>query len=97
MKEGLSMIGEDRIERQIDIDASAERVWRLISEPGWWINDGRIIGHRLEQHDGYTLMHDPKHGAFAIQTVEVRRKNIEDNTAGWTIELAAARDAVESQ
>ncbi len=27
----------DRIERQVTINAPLERVWRLVSEPGWWI------------------------------------------------------------
>ncbi len=32
----------DRIERSIDIDASAEKVWSLIEQPGWWINEHEV-------------------------------------------------------
>ena len=32
----------DRIERSIDIDASAAKVWELITRPGWWINEGEV-------------------------------------------------------
>ena len=30
----------DRIEREIHVDAPIERVFALVSEPGWWIEDG---------------------------------------------------------
>ncbi|MEU0837726.1 hypothetical protein [Streptomyces sp. NPDC005969] len=32
----------DRIARQIDIDAPAERVWELVARPGWYVNDGAV-------------------------------------------------------
>ncbi|MGF9662900.1 ATPase [Arthrobacter crystallopoietes] len=58
----------DRIERQIDIEASAERVWELVSEPGWYINNGTIIEHRIERSGDVDIVHDPVHGAFPIRT-----------------------------
>ena len=146
----------DRIEQQIDIDATAQRVWELISTPGWWINDGEIVEHRLEQRDSHVVVHDPVHGEFVLRvealetpryaayrwfsgppatahadatldaasstlvefwieehdrggvtlrvaesgfegldrTAEERRKMFDDNTEGWTLELAAARSLV---
>jgi len=142
----------DRIEQQIDIDASAQRVWELISTPGWWINNGEIREHRIEQGDSHVVVHDPVHGEFVLRiealdspryaayrwfsdasaaahgdpaldgsstlvefwieehedggvtlrvaesgfegldrTAEERRKMFDENTEGWTIELAAAR------
>jgi uncharacterized protein YndB with AHSA1/START domain len=143
----------DRIEQQIEIDATAVRVWELISTPGWWINDGEIVTHRLEQRGSRVVVHDPVHGAFVLEvealeppryaayrwfsgapsaahaettldagsstlvefwiedrgdggvslrvaesgfeqldrTAEERRKMFDENTEGWTIELAAAR------
>lgn len=58
----------DRIERRIDIDASAERVWGLVSRPGWFINDGRVVDHRTEEvGDGVHLVHDPTHGEFRVR------------------------------
>lgn len=59
----------DRIERQVDINATAERVWGLVSRPGWFINDGRVVDHRIEEvGDGEHLVHDPTHGEFRIRT-----------------------------
>jgi uncharacterized protein YndB with AHSA1/START domain len=60
-------LDNDRIERQIDIDAPRDRVWALISEPGWWINGGTIARHRLEEADGLTLVHDDTHGVFPVR------------------------------
>lgn len=59
---------KDRIERQIDIDASAERVWSLVSQPGWWINNGEIVDHKIERVGDLDVVHDPDHGAFPIRT-----------------------------
>lgn len=59
----------DRIEKQIDIDAAADRVWSLISEPGWYINDKAIRDHRIERQGDVDIVHDPVHGAFAFRTV----------------------------
>lgn len=61
----------DRIERSILIDAPAERVWPLASEPGWWINEGEIVPHHLETDGDVTIVHDPVHGAFQFETVEL--------------------------
>ncbi|MFD6856361.1 ATPase [Rhodococcus sp. NPDC060090] len=59
----------DRIERQITIDAPATRVWDLVAEPGWYINDALITEHRLEYNGDLTVVHDPVHGAFTFRTV----------------------------
>lgn len=62
----------DTIERSIDIDATAERVWNLVSEPGWFINSGEIVEHVLEQlDDDRVLVHDATVGRFAIRTVQL--------------------------
>ncbi|MCK8613477.1 SRPBCC domain-containing protein [Gordonia sp. C13] len=61
----------DRIEREIDIEASAERVWQLVSEPGWYINDNAITEHRIDRDGDLSTVHDPVHGAFVFRTVEL--------------------------
>lgn len=60
----------DRIERSIDIDATAERVWQLISRPGWWINEGEVDPEPdlREEGDTVVLTH-AKYGAFRLQTL----------------------------
>lgn len=60
------------IERQIEISAPIDRVWALVSEPGWWINEGDIRPHRIEPREGHVVVHDEKHGAFPIETIELR-------------------------
>lgn len=60
---------QDRIERRIDIDADAARVWELISRPGWWINDGAIVDHPVELTDDVNVIHHEKYGDFRIRTV----------------------------
>ena len=62
-------IDTDRIERSITIDATPERVWQIVSEPGWWINGGTLRPHRIEDAgDGTSVVHDEEHGAFRIRT-----------------------------
>ena len=61
----------DRIEKSIDIDASAEKVWGLVSRPGWWINDGTVTDepHLREEGDVTVVVH-PEYGEFRLLTVE---------------------------
>ena len=60
------------IERDIAINASAETVWGIVSEPGWWVNSGSLVDHRIEDlGEGAHLIHDPGHGEFRITTVEL--------------------------
>ena len=62
-------IGTDRIERSVTIGATPERVWQIVSEPGWWINGGTLRPHRIEDAgDGTSVVHDEEHGAFRIRT-----------------------------
>ncbi|WP_197275088.1 SRPBCC domain-containing protein [Luteipulveratus halotolerans] len=60
----------DTIERQIRIEAPRERVWALVSEPGWWINEGTIRPHHIEQREGFVVVTDEKWGDFRIEVVE---------------------------
>ena len=140
----------DRIEKQIDINAPAGRVWTLISEPGWFIYNEEIADHRIETSGDVSIIHDPKHGSYAFRTVTLdppkyaafrwmadvddaasastlvefwidetssdsvtlrvlesgfaslpgdaaaRRKRLDENTEGWTIELGVAKRYVEN-
>lgn len=142
----------DRIERTITIAGTAEAVWAVVSVPGWWINDGTLREHRIEQDGDLVVVHDDTHGRFRLRigplepprravfawvphgggeepgtgsatTVEFRiaddpvgvrltvietgfasldlpedrrRRNHEDNEAGWAEELEVARRAIEA-
>jgi len=61
----------DRIEKQISINATAQRVWDLVSRPGWFINDGAVIEHQLERQGDVTVVRDPVHGDFPYATVRL--------------------------
>lgn len=60
----------DRIERSIDIDATAEKVWSLIERPGWWINEGEIESDREVRREGEAdVVVHPKYGEFRLLTL----------------------------
>lgn len=59
----------DRIDREIIIDASPERVWTLVSEPGWFVNDKRITEHQIERDGDVSYVEDPVQGRVAFRTV----------------------------
>ncbi|MEV6822396.1 SRPBCC domain-containing protein [Nocardiopsis dassonvillei] len=62
----------DRVERQVDIAAPPERVWELVTRPGWMINDGAIIDHEVERDGDVDVVHDPVHGTFRVRTEKLR-------------------------
>lgn len=61
----------DRIERSIEIEADVGHVWTLVSEPGWWVNDGRIVEHKIQTDGDRSTVTDPMHGDFVIRTVRL--------------------------
>jgi len=63
------MDGEDRIERQIDIEAPVDRVWALVSEPGWWVGDGDPSTRHVSRHGGVVVVAFPPHGRFPVVSV----------------------------
>jgi uncharacterized protein YndB with AHSA1/START domain len=48
----------DTIERSIEINAPLQRVWHLVTEPGWWVPSDRPAGARepgavaVREHEG---------------------------------------------
>ncbi|MGV9853185.1 ATPase [Streptomyces sp. NPDC003442] len=60
----------DRIARQIDIDAPAERVWELVARPGWYVNDGAVEADPDMRYEGdVTVVRHPTLGEFRFRTV----------------------------
>jgi uncharacterized protein YndB with AHSA1/START domain len=60
----------DRIERSIDIDATAEKVWALITRPGWWINEGDVDPDPEIRREGdYDVVVHPTYGEFRLTTL----------------------------
>jgi uncharacterized protein YndB with AHSA1/START domain len=63
----------DRIDRSIDIDAPAERVWELVSRPGWWINQGEVDPEPdLVVTGDQAVLRHPAHGEFRLQVLASR-------------------------
>ena len=56
----------DEIVRSILIKASAETVFAVIGEPGWFLNDGEYREHRISEHGPVTQVTDPVHGTFQL-------------------------------
>ncbi|WBB58122.1 ATPase [Streptomyces sp. WMMC500] len=62
----------DRIARQIDIDAPAERVWDLVVRPGWYINEGEVLDEPDVRYEGdVAVVRDANLGEFRFRTVEL--------------------------
>jgi uncharacterized protein YndB with AHSA1/START domain len=65
---------QDRIEQQIVIYAPLDRVWDLVSVPGWWVptevetEPDRTPGSR-------TVRESARWGRFPIEVVEMRPQN----------------------
>jgi uncharacterized protein YndB with AHSA1/START domain len=61
---------DDRIERQITIDASLDHVWELVTEPGWWVpttDDAPIDRTPGSQ----TVRESEKWGRFPVEVVRI--------------------------
>jgi uncharacterized protein YndB with AHSA1/START domain len=55
-----------RIEREIQIDAPIERVWSLVSEPGWWIGDGDPSSRVATREGDLVVVTTHPHGRFPV-------------------------------
>ena len=63
------MTDMDRIEREITIAAPIDRVWGLVSEPGWWIGDGDRSQQTTSRDGEFVVVEDPRYGRFPILPV----------------------------
>ena len=57
----------DTIEREIFIAAPVEKVWELVSVPGWWINDGTLDLESVERlADDRAVVHHSDAGDLLV-------------------------------
>jgi uncharacterized protein YndB with AHSA1/START domain len=62
---------QDTIERSIAITAPLERVWDLVTEPGWWVpTDVPVEADRTPGH--VVMRESEKWGRFPVEVVELR-------------------------
>jgi uncharacterized protein YndB with AHSA1/START domain len=86
----------DEIRESIEIDAPIERVWRLVSEPGWWINDGELQEHEVSlsaQPDGTLIAEVRGHGAGVWRLIVVELIENEYAAFRWAPHATGDRDA----
>ena len=61
---------EDRIEQEITINASLDRVWELVTEPGWWVPTEVKVA--IDRTPGHVAVRDsPKWGRFPVEVVRL--------------------------
>lgn len=63
----------DRIEREIFIDAPIEKVWSLISEPAWWVGDAP--GPDRVHVEGTHVVAETRFGNFPVVVERVDPPN----------------------
>lgn len=60
---------QDLITDSVVINAPRERVWELVSRPGWWLGDEDPPVHEVVTQGGdSTMLKHPEHGQFTIVT-----------------------------
>jgi uncharacterized protein YndB with AHSA1/START domain len=65
---------EDRIEQEITINASLDRVWELVSEPGWWVPSAVV--EPVDYSPGHQVVRETeKWGRFPVEVVRVEPKS----------------------
>ena len=65
---------DDRIEQEITINAPLDRVWRLVSEPGWWVPS--TITGPVDHTPGHQAVRESeKWGRFPVEVVRVDPKS----------------------
>ncbi|CRH60824.1 Uncharacterised protein [Chlamydia trachomatis] len=61
----------DCVEVDREIAASVEDVWAVVSEPGWWVNDGPVDDHEVTLDDeGIYHVTDPEAGEWLVEKAD---------------------------
>jgi uncharacterized protein YndB with AHSA1/START domain len=88
----------DTIERDIFIAAPVEKVWELVSVPGWWINDGTLDLNSVERlADDRAVVRRPDAGGLLVERLEAEAPRTV--AFRWLVSGAEVRrpDAAEDQ
>ncbi|MGH6654651.1 MAG: SRPBCC domain-containing protein [Actinocrinis sp.] len=60
----------DRIEQEITIEAPLERVWDLVTTPGWWVPAD--VEQRADRTPGHqTVRQSEKYGRYLVEVVSM--------------------------
>ena len=64
---------DDRIEQAVTINAPLDRVWELVSEPGWWVPS--TVTAPADHTPGHQVVRESeKWGRFPVEVVRVEPK-----------------------
>ncbi|MEV0461263.1 SRPBCC domain-containing protein [Catellatospora methionotrophica] len=64
-------MSQDRIERETLIEASLERVWELVAQPGFWVADKASLPGTVAREGETLLAKNPHHGDFPVRVEKV--------------------------
>ncbi|MYV99368.1 SRPBCC domain-containing protein [Streptomyces sp. SID3343] len=68
-------MSEDRIERETLIEASLERVWSLVAEPGFWVGEKASLPGTVAEEGRTTVARNAEHGDFPVRVEKVDPPN----------------------
>ena len=66
---------QDKIEREIHINAGIGRVWDLVSLPGWWVGEGVEDGATFTEEGDYHVVTHPKYGRVLVKVDSVQPRS----------------------
>ncbi|MEV8398110.1 SRPBCC domain-containing protein [Streptomyces niveus] len=64
-------MSENRIEREITIEASQERVWSLVSEPGFWVTDEANLTGATAKEGEVNVARSAEWGDYPVRVEKV--------------------------
>ncbi|CAG7641057.1 SRPBCC domain-containing protein [Actinacidiphila bryophytorum] len=64
-------MAEDRIERETLIEASVERVWSLVAEPGFWAADAGSVSGTVAREGELVVAKHSEYGVFPVRVEKV--------------------------
>jgi uncharacterized protein YndB with AHSA1/START domain len=62
---------QDRIERETLIEAPLERVWSLVTEPGFWVAEPENVAGTVAREGESTLAKNAEYGDFPVRVEKV--------------------------
>ena len=85
----------DRVETDVVVDCDIEAAWALVSEPGWWVNDGPLGDHEVSLgDDGLYRVSDPDAGDWLIEKACGSRSWSRPRTTSRAAELLSPRAGI---
>ncbi|MFI9543827.1 SRPBCC domain-containing protein [Streptomyces sp. NPDC052016] len=64
-------MADDRIERDILIEAPLERVWSLVAQPGFWVADKASLPGTVAEEGASMVARNAEHGDFPVRVEKV--------------------------